>query len=147
MFVKVALHSLGTLDGLGDISLLELLSWLPMLWSAASWTNCNSFYRSLSKFNLHKLHCLQTMLLELSLTQVGSPASLLSRNHCTGCQLTNALFSRLPHLCTSSFTLGFPNILVHTFNPIGVLTIPGILVMKVQISFWFPSFLPPLISL
>ena len=88
---------------------------------------CNSFQRSLSKFNLQviKLKCLQN-----SAARIVTDIS----NHCTGCQLINALVSRLPHWCTSSFTLGFPNILVHTFNHIGVVTIPGILVVKVQIS-------------
>ena len=57
------------------------------------------------------------------------------------------LFLGLLHSFTSNFALGFPNILIHTFNPIGVITIPDILVVKVQISFWFLNFLIPLISL
>ena len=68
---------------------------------------------------------LRTVLLELSLTLVSSPVFLLFDYHCTGRQLINALFFKWLHLFTSFFTLGFPNILVHTFTPIGVVTIPG----------------------
>ena len=48
-----------------------------------------------------------------------------------------------PHYSTNYST----NILVHAFNPMGVVTTPDILVMKVQISLWFLIFSIRLISL
>ena len=108
-----------TSDGLDNISLLALLSSLPMLLSSAVWTTVTAFIGA-----------------SQSSTYINSSVCI-----------TVLLFSRQPHLFISSFTPVFPYIFIHTFYSIGVVTIPGILLMKVQTFLWFLNFLHSLISL
>ena len=76
-FVKVVFLSSEILDGLGNILTLALLSWLPIVLSAAGWTAVIPFTGASQSSNSINHSVYRTVLLELSLTLVNSAVSLL----------------------------------------------------------------------
>ena len=86
---------------------------------------CNSLFRSLSKFNLRKLQCIQN-----STARVVSNTSRCISN-CIGFLLNSAQCLRQPHLFTSFFTEVFLGILLHTFLP----TAGAVKVVAISLSF------------
>ena len=83
---------------------------------------CNLFFKSLSKFNLHKLQCIQNSAARIisntgrytSITPVLKKLRWLPVEH-------HSVFLKKPPLFTSFFTLVFPSILLHITLP----TVPG----------------------
>ena len=74
-FVKVVLHSSETLDGLGDILPLALLSWLSVLLSAAGWTTVTPFTGTSQSSTYINCSVYRKVLLKLSLTSKFSSIS------------------------------------------------------------------------
>ena len=86
---------------------------------------CNSLFRSLSKFNLRKLQCIQNSTARIvSNTSRYTSITPCLRN-CTGFLLSSAWCLRQPHLFTSFFTQVFIGILLHIFLPTVVLISPS----------------------
>ena len=107
---------------------------------------CNSLFRSLSKFNLRKLHCIQNSAARIvSITsRYTSITPVLKKLHSDlffGFLLNSAQRSRRPHLFISIFTQAFPGILLHIFPPTAVLIALGA-VKVVVISLSFQSSAP-----
>ena len=97
---------------------------------------CNSLFRSLSKFNLSKLQCIQNSVVRIvsNTSRYTSVTPVLRK-----LLLNSVQCSRQPHLFISISTQVFPGILLLIFLPTAVLIVPGT-VKVVVISLSFQSF-------
>ena len=86
---------------------------------------CNSLFRSVSKFNLCKLQCVQNSAARIFQTPVNTPVQLLCLRNCFGFLLNSRQCLRQSHLFTSFFTPVFLGILLHIFPLTAVLTVRG----------------------
>ena len=102
---------------------------------------CNSLFRSLSKFNLHKLECIQNSEARIisntsrytNITLVLKKLHWLPIEQCTVFKTATL---------TSFFTQVFLGILLHTFLPTAVLIVPGVVkVVVISLSFQSSTFL------
>ena len=86
---------------------------------------CNSLFRSLSKFNLRKLQCIQNSAARIvsNNSQYTSITSVLKKLQWLPFEQRTVL--RQPHLFTSFFTQVFLGILLHIFLLIAVLIVQG----------------------
>ena len=90
---------------------------------------CNSLFRSLSKFNLRKLQCIQHSAARIvsKTSRYTSITPVLKKLHC---------FLRQPHLSTSSFTQVFLGILLYIFLSIAAFIVPrAVKVLVISLSF------------
>ena len=104
---------------------------------------CNSLFRSLSKFNLRKLQCIQNSAARI-VSNTSRYTSIL--RICIGFLLNIARSLKLLPLSTSFSTLVSPSILLHTSPPTAAPTVPGA-ARVVVIFLSFPSFNPQSINL
>ena len=105
-----------------------------------------SLFRSLSKFNLHKLQCIQNSVARIvSNTSRYTSITPVFKN-CIGFLLNIAPSLKQPPLFISFSTLVFPSILLHIYLPTEVPTVPGA-VRVLVVSLSFPSFRPQSINL
>ena len=102
---------------------------------------CNSLFRSLSRFNLHKLQCIQKSAARIISNTSRYTSIFPVFKHCIGFLLNIAQFLKQPPLYTSFFILVFSSILLHISLPTTVLTVSGAVTMVV-ISLWFQSSKP-----
>ena len=106
---------------------------------------CNSLFRSLSKFNLRKLQYIQnnTARIISNTSRYTSITHVLKKLHWLLVE-HHSVF-KIATLVYKFLTLVFPSILLHTFLPTAVPTVPGA-VRVVVISLSFPSFNPQSIN-
>ena len=107
---------------------------------------CNSLFRSLSKFNLRKLQCIQNSAARIvsNTSRYTSITPVLKKLHWLPVEQRTVF--KMPHLFVSIFTQAFPGILLHIFPPTAVLIAPGA-VKVVVISLSFQSSAPPFTNL
>ena len=107
---------------------------------------CNSLFRSLSKFDLCKLQCIQKHAARIVSNTSRYTSITLFLRICIGFLLNIAQSLKLLPLSISFSTLVSPSILLHTSLPTAAPTVPGT-VRVVVISLSFPSFNPQSINL
>ena len=102
---------------------------------------CNSLFRSPSKFNLHKLQCIQNSAARIvsNTSRYTSITPVLKKLHWLPVE-HRSVFKTATRFISFS-TLVFPSKLLHTSLPTAVPTVPGA-VRVVVISLSFPSFNP-----
>ena len=130
---------------MGFLLMMHLYS-LPMLLLVVSWLTVTHFSRGFSKFDIHKLQCIQNSAATIvsntsrytGITYVLKKFYWLSVKH-------RSVLKQSP-LFTGFFTLVFPSILLHISLPTAVLTVPGA-VKVVVISLSFQSSNPLFINI
>ena len=72
----------------------------------------NSLFRSLSRFNIHKLQCIQKTLARIVINMIDTHRHLLFSKDSIGYELNFAAFSKQPLWVISFFTVLIPAVLV-----------------------------------